>query len=238
MKTYIYVTGGKGGIGKSMQTLAMVDYLAEQGKKILLLDADPVNGDSSANYKNGKQDGVTCERVQLRSEDASGQIDASGLQDTLNKTESTKANTVIVDAPAGDSTLLVEAGSIIVAGCSMLGAQSVIVWMVDSVDRTAINALAAAWESIKDANMILLVKNHRKGNNFDCFDGSKAVAGILAAPNVKVIDMPKIASRLEHHFRIDRKTLKEVATEAPMGDRVEAVRVRKLFSDTLKGVGL
>ncbi len=238
MKKYIYVTGGKGGIGKSLQTLAMVDYLAESGNSILLLDADPVNGDSSANYKGGKQDGVTCERVQLRSEDASGQIDASGLQDTLNKTETTEAGIVIVDAPAGDSTLLVEAGSIIVAGCSMLGAKSIIVWMVDSVDRTAINALSAAWDSIKDADMILLVKNHRKGNNFDCFDGSKSVGNVLAAANVKVIDMPKIAARLEPYFRVERKTMREVATEAPIGDRVEAVRVRKLFHDALKGVGL
>lgn len=238
MKTYIYVTGGKGGVGKSMKTLATIDYLAEQGKKVLLLDADPVNGDSSASYKNGKQIGVDSERVQLRSEDASGQIDASGLQETLNKTESTQADVVIVDAPAGDSTLLKEAGSIIVAGCEMLGARSVIVWLVDSVDRTPINALAAAWESIKGASLILIVKNHRKGNNFDFFDGSKTVEGILASPNVKVIDMPKIASRLEQYFRIDRKTLKEIATEAPLGDRVEAVRVRKLFHDTLKGVGL
>lgn len=238
MKTYIYVTGGKGGIGKSTQALAMVDYFAEQGKTVLLLDADPVNGDSSANYKNEKQDGVTCERVRLRSEDASGQIDASGLQDTLSTLESTTANIVLVDAPAGDSTLLIEAGSIIVAGCEMLGAKSVIVWMVDSVDRTAINALSAAWESIKDASQILLVKNHRKGNNFDCFDGSKSVNKILESPNVKVIDMPKLAARLEQHMRIDRKTFKEIATVAPMGDRVEAVRVRKILHATHSGVGL
>ncbi len=238
MKTYIYVTGGKGGIGKSMKAIAIIDYLAENGKTVLLLDSDPVNGDSSASYKNGKQDGVTCERVQLRSEDASGQIDASGLQDTLNKAESTKADIVLVDAPAGDSILLKDAGSIIVAGCEMLGFKSVIVWMVDSVDRTAINALSEAWESIKDANMILLVKNHRKGNNFECFDGSKSVNQILESPNIKVIDMPKIAARLEPHIRIDRKTFKEIATSGPIGDRVEAVRIRKVFHETLKGAGL
>ena len=82
-KKYIYVTGGKGGIGKSTFTLALVDYMSQQGK-VLLIDTDPVNADSSAAYKEGKDTNVRAVRAKVRAEDTSGQVDASGLIETLN----------------------------------------------------------------------------------------------------------------------------------------------------------
>lgn len=236
-KKYIYVTGGKGGIGKSTFTLALVDYMAQQGK-VLLIDADPVNADSSAAYKENKEANVKAIRAKVRAEDTSGQIDASGLIETLNTADNDEAITTIVDAPAGDSTLLISAGSIITEACKQVGMESIFVWLVDSTDRTPVNALHGAWEAIKDANKILIVKNYRKGTNFDFFDNSKTIANINEAKNVQTIDLPRIASRLEEHMRIDRMTWKEIATDTPIGNRVEGQRMRKAMHDTLKEVGL
>ena len=236
-KKYIYVTGGKGGIGKSTFTLALVDYMAQQGK-VLLIDTDPVNADSSAAYKEGKDTNVRAIRAKVRAEDTSGQVDASGLIETLNIADNEEAITIIVDAPAGDSTLLISAGKIITEACKQVGMESIFVWLVDSTDRTPVNALHGAWESIKDANKILIVKNYRKGTNFDFFDNSKTIANINEAKNVQTIDLPKIASRLEEHMRIDRMTWKEIATDTPIGNRVEGQRMRKAMHDTLKEIGL
>lgn len=236
-KKYIYVTGGKGGIGKSTFTLALVDYLAQQGK-VMLIDADPVNADSSAAYKNNKEPNVSTQRANVRAEDSSGQIDASGLIETLNMADSGQAEATVVDAPAGDSTLLISAGSIITEACKQAGIESVFIWLVDSTDRTPVNALHGAWDAIKDADKIILVKNYRKGTNFEFFDNSKTVAGILESGNVQTIELPKIASRLEEHMRIDRMNWKEIATETPLGNRVEAQRMRNAMHAVLKGAGL
>ena len=236
-KKYIYVTGGKGGIGKSTFTLALVDYMAQQGK-VLLIDADPVNADSSAAYKDDKEANVSTLRAKVRAEDSSGQIDASGLIETLNLADSGQAETTIVDAPAGDSTLLISAGSIITEACKQVGIESVFVWLVDSTDRTPVNALHGAWDAIKDADKIIIVKNYRKGTNFEFFDNSKTVAGINESANVQTIDVPKIASRLEEHMRIDRMTWHEIATQTPLGNRVEGERMRRAMHATLKEAGL
>ena len=236
-KKYIYVTGGKGGIGKSTFTLALVDYMAQQGK-VLLIDCDPVNPDSSAAYKDGKDTNVRAIRAKVRAEDTSGQVDASGLIETLNEANNDEAITTIVDAPAGDSTLLISAGSIITLACEQVSMESIFVWLVDSTDRTPVNALNAAWETIKDASKILIVKNYRKGTNFNFFDNSKTIMNINKAKNVQTIDLPKIASRLEEHMRIDRMTWKEIATDTPIGNRVEGQRMRKAMHNTLKEVGL
>lgn len=237
MKHYIYVTGGKGGIGKSTVALALTDYKAENGP-VLLIDADSTNADSSASYKEGKQDNVRAIRARVRSEDADGQVDASGLMDTLSMADKDTANTIIVDAPAGDSILLSEAGSIISAACKQAGMTSVFVWLVDSNDRTPVNALHAAWDSIRGADKILLVKNYRKGNNFEFFDNSKTVSDIKKFKNVQIINLPKIATRIEEHLRIERLTWKEIATKTPLGNRVEGERLRRNLHATFAEAGL
>jgi hypothetical protein len=236
-KAYYYVTGGKGGIGKSTVALALTDYLASYGQ-VLLIDTDPTNADSSASYKDGKDANVTAIRANIRSEDSSGQIDPSGLFETLNKAESEAVNSVVVDAPAGDSNLLANAGEVITSACKQAGIQSYFVWLVDSNDRTPVNALHAAWDSIKDADKIVLVKNYRKGNNFEFFDGSKTIAGITSASNVQIIDLPKFASRIEEHLRIERMTFAEVATKTPLGNRVEGARLRTQLHQIFKAAGL
>lgn len=236
-KKYIYVTGGKGGIGKSTFTLALVDYMSQKNN-VMLIDADPVNADSSASYKDNKEPNIRTLRANVRAEDSSGQIDASGLIETLNIADTGQEEVTIIDAPAGDSTLLIAAGSLVTEACKQAGIESVFVWLVDSTDRTPVNALHGAWESIKDADKIIIVKNYRKGTNFEFFDNSKTVSGIKQSNNVQIIDFPKIASRLEEHMRIDRMSWHEIATKTPLGNRVEGERIRRAMHETLKEAGL
>lgn len=111
-KSYIYVTGGKGGIGKSTLAQQIVDFKASTGK-VLLIDTDPINADSSACYKDGKDVNVRAIRARVRSEDISGKIDSSGLIETLNLADAEDVQTTVVDAPSGDTLLLANAGEII-----------------------------------------------------------------------------------------------------------------------------
>lgn len=228
----VYVTGGKGGVGKSLFAMTVVDYLS-QTHQTLLIDAEPNNPDSSTSYQN-KSAMVEARQARVRSEDASGQVDASGLLDILEQVEKTNATATVIDAPAGDSALLAAAGKIVTESCKALGITSVFIWMIDSADKTPVNTLHAAWDSIKDADLILLVKNYRKGDNFQFFDNSKTIAAITQNQNVKVVDLPKIAARIADTMKLDRMTWDEVATKTP----VEAQRLRRTLHALLGGNGL
>ena len=46
-----WVGGSKGGVGKSMMTIATVDYLLERGKKVLLVECDTSNPDVGNAYQ-------------------------------------------------------------------------------------------------------------------------------------------------------------------------------------------
>ena len=237
-RAYAYVTGGKGGVGKSCVAQAITDYLSATRRSVLLIDADPTNADSSACYKPGKDDQVRVLRTRIRSEDSSGQIDASGLMETLNVATTDAADVIVIDAPAGDTGLIEESGHSIVQACKQSQLKCIFVFVIDSNDRTAMNVLNAIWSAIQDADLVLLVKNNRKGTDFEHFNQSKIVCLIRLFKNVKIINFPKIASRLETHLRIDRMTWAEVASLTPIGNRIEGARLRDILHRTLASVGL
>ena len=237
MKTFIYVTGGKGGIGKSLVALALADYSATNGS-VLLIDADPNNSDSYTPFNSNKEAEVTAIQAKIRSEDADGQVDTTGISTVFDNVLIGKNDTVIIDAPAGDTTLLASAGSFIVAACKEMKARSIFVWLVDSIDKSPVNTIGAAWNEIKEADTIVMVKNYSKGTNFQFFDESKTMADINKSANVIAIDFPKIAVRLIENIKIDRMTWKKITTDTPIGNRVEGQRVQKILHNTFKGAGL
>ncbi len=69
MNKPIYVVGGsKGGVGKSLVTMALVHYLKENDEEVFLIDADTSNPDVLKSY----EEEVTCKLVNL--DDADGWI--------------------------------------------------------------------------------------------------------------------------------------------------------------------
>ncbi|ABM40233.1 nucleotide-binding protein [Polaromonas naphthalenivorans] len=234
MKNYIYVTGGKGGIGKSFVSMLVADYMATK-EQVLLIDTDMTNSDCNAVYKDKKQSTIECNVQQLRSEDTSGQVDTSGLLSTFN----VDRECVVVDAPAGDTVLLANAGSMINEMCQEYKAKSVIVWLADSGDQNAVNGLNAVFEQIKNVDLILIVKNFKSSTDFDLLDKSNTLTKFKSLPNCHVVDFPKIAARITKRVRTDKNSFVEMISEnTPIGDRVEARRVRSLMHKVFEEAGL
>src|SRR5580693_5624072 len=52
-----WIGGSKGGVGKSMMTVVILDYLLEQGEKVLLVECDTSNPDAleSLQQRNGRR---------------------------------------------------------------------------------------------------------------------------------------------------------------------------------------
>jgi len=61
-RNYLYVTGGKGGIGKSTFTLFLIDYFSLSGN-VLLIDCDKINPDFSTVYTDGKYESIRSIRT-------------------------------------------------------------------------------------------------------------------------------------------------------------------------------
>ncbi|MEL7228266.1 MAG: adenylyl-sulfate kinase, partial [Cyanobacteria bacterium J06576_12] len=93
----IWVTGGKGGVGKSTFARGLLDVLVEAGVNVIALDGDPSNAQLFRYYQS-VGDGVQC--VDL---DKQGEADV-----LLNQMEESKADVFLVDVAAGGSQTLLD----------------------------------------------------------------------------------------------------------------------------------
>lgn len=237
----IYITGGKGGAGKSMAASMIVDHYVGRGNNVLLLDADPVNADTYFLYgdRDGrpKSDLVRPIRTRIRAEDETGGVGTGALLEALDAAAAADERAVIVDAPAGDTELLSVAGSTIVEVAKAAGMRSVIVWVAPPADRAPINALKASWPEINGADLFILARNLTR-DDFRMLNDDEAVRKIMSGENTHRWDIPKIAPRLIEHLRSKRQSWDVIATNAPIATRVEAQRLRRQTSSALTEIGL
>src|SRR5690606_39226523 len=89
MKENIYLIGGcKGGVGKSLVTMAVVDHLQEQGKKVLLVETDTSNPDVWSAYQNE----ATTELIELDEVD--------GWMNLVNLCDSNPDSIIVINTAA------------------------------------------------------------------------------------------------------------------------------------------
>ena len=93
MNRPIYVVGGsKGGVGKSLVTMALVHQLSQSGDDVFLIDADTSNPDVLKSYQNE----IRCEDVSLD--------DADGWIRLVDICDENKGSVVVVNTAARNNT--------------------------------------------------------------------------------------------------------------------------------------
>lgn len=63
-----FVSGDKGGVGKSMVSTALIDYLDANGFPVMVVDADTSNPDVSRMFMSGTESIVPCKKINLKTE--------------------------------------------------------------------------------------------------------------------------------------------------------------------------
>lgn len=106
MKNLIYVGGSKGGTGKSMVCMALVDYFRKTSPKdgILIFETDSSNPDVGRLYYDTK--GVTVSGLMLNEED-------SGWMEMIDEVDSTKAQHIIINSMAASNLGVQTQGSLL-----------------------------------------------------------------------------------------------------------------------------
>lgn len=95
-KRVIWITGSKGGTGKSTFARGLLDILLSDGIKAVAFDGDPDNAQLFRYYNNADVD-VT--RIPLKKR--------NGVDAIFDELEKAKASVILVDVPAGSGSVLV-----------------------------------------------------------------------------------------------------------------------------------
>jgi hypothetical protein len=220
----IYLIGGsKGGVGKSMVTMALVDYLQEHNAPILLIESDTSNPDVAKTHNNTAQ----IELINL--DEAEGWIELVNLCD--NKQDSL----VIINSAARNSEGVTTYGEILNNSLSKLNRKLITLWVINR-QRDSLELLKEYMAAMPES-IIHVVRNGHFGEEkkFEIYNQS-TIRTQVEGRGGKSITFPDLADRVSDDIYNKRLSIAEALKELPIGNRAELNRWQNQFRKVFETV--
>jgi hypothetical protein len=211
---HIYWVGGsKGGVGKSMMTLAILDHLLERGTTVLLVECDTSNPDVWKAYR----DQVEVELVDLD--------EADGWIHLVNTCDRHRERVVVVNTAARNNLAVRQYGQTLDSSLEELGSKLVALWMINR-QRDSLELLKDFMDAIPRAD-VHVVRNGYFGeeHKFELYNGSD-IREAVEKRGGKSITFPDLADRVADDIYVKRLSLRNAAQSLPIGNRAELGRWR------------
>ena len=130
-KPLFLVGGSKGGVGKSMVSLSLIDYLRAQGEPVLLIETDTSNPDVWRMYAE-EEDGVAVQTVNLD--------EADGWIMLANHCDEYPDHVAVVNTAARNNLGVAAYGEMLTGALQELERQLVTLWVINR-DRDSLELL-------------------------------------------------------------------------------------------------
>ena len=118
-----YVGGSKGGVGKSLFSFALVDYLLNRNANVLLVDTDTDNPDVFKAHKELALPNLLCRLNCLD--------DADGWADLLDTVQNYPDHAVVINAAARTKTSTASHGDIMKQALRGMRRELVVFWIIN-----------------------------------------------------------------------------------------------------------
>ena len=213
-KAIFLVGGGKGGVGKSLMSMALLDFLQAGGLEPFLVETDTSVPDVFKTY----QEETAGELVNLD--------EREGWIELVNMVESRADNTIVINTGARNQTGVSNFGRTLSKALGELGRKLVVLWMIDR-KRESLELLSDFMAAIPEAE-VHVVRNLYLGSErkFELYNGSKMKSGIEGKGG-KSINLPELADRVTDAMNKGRTTIAKATGELSLGDRMELERWRE-----------
>jgi MinD-like ATPase involved in chromosome partitioning or flagellar assembly len=222
-KAIVLIGGGKGGVGKSLFSMAVVDFLGGTGREPFLVETDTSVPDVFKTYK-GTIDG---ELVNLD--------EREGWIDLVNLVEARPDDTVVINTGARNQTGVTNFGRTLRKALPVLDRKLVVFWLIDR-KRESLELLSDFAEALPEAE-IHVVRNMYLGaeTKFELYNASKMRAEIEKVGG-KSLNFPELADRVTDAMNKGRLTIAKACGELSLGDRMEVERWRDECKELLSEV--
>ena len=213
-KAIFLVGGGKGGVGKSLMSMALLDFLQAGGGEPFLVETDTSVPDVFKAY----QEEIAGELVNLD--------EREGWIELVNLVESRAESTIVINTGARNQTGVSNFGRTLSKALGELGRKLVVLWMIDR-KRESLELLSDFMTAIPEAE-VHVVRNLYLGaeKKFELYNGSKMRSGIEGKGR-RSINLPELADRVTDAMNKGRMTIAKATGELSLGDRMELERWRE-----------
>ena len=208
------VGGGKGGVGKSLMSMALLDFLQAGGQDPFLVETDTSVPDVFKAY----QEEIPGELVNLD--------EREGWIELVNLVESRAESTIVINTGARNQTGVSNFGRTLSKALGHLGRKLVVLWMIDR-KRESLELLSDFMAAMPEAE-VHVVRNLYLGSEkkFELYNGSKMESGIEGRGS-KSVNLPELADRVTDAMNKGRMTIAKAVGELSLGDRMEVERWRE-----------
>jgi hypothetical protein len=221
----IYLVGGsKGGVGKSLVTMALVDHLLEQGESVLLVESDTSNPDVYKAYKD------TAAAHLLNLDEADGWIELINLCDSAPK------SVTVVNTAARNNRGVSAYGLTLSSTLVELKRALVTFWVINR-QRDSLELLKEYMAAIPNGD-VHVVRNGYFGEEkkFELYNGSNLKKAVEDKGG-KSVTFPDLADRVSDDLYSKRLSIARAGKELPLGNRAELSRwkgdVAKVLSEII-----
>jgi len=220
MKRILWVGGSKGGVGKSMVTMALLDYLQGNDQKPFLVETDTSNPDVWKAYK----DELKHSTINLDGR--------SGWAELIEVCDSNRESPVVINTAARNNTAVTKNGETLGGTLAELKRQLVVLWVINR-QRDSLELLREFMEAVPHAH-VHIVRNGYFGDEekFELYNGSKTRAAIEAKGG-KSVTFPDLADRVSDELYTKRLSITTASKEMGIGNRAELNRWKKEVSRVL-----
>lgn len=213
----IYMVGGsKGGVGKSVVTLALVDYLRRTDVDVVLVETDTSNPD----VMKAVHDQIECGSCDLD--------DVSGWIDFVNFCDMHRDAAVVVNTAARSQAGVAQYGGTLASTLDELARRLVVLWVINR-QRDSLELLLKFGASFPNAVMHV-VRNGYFGppEKFTLYRDSQLRKAVEAQG--QSLDFPDLADRVADELRSQRLSIRQAVETMHIGERAELLRWRALCS--------
>jgi len=221
----IIVSGSKGGVGKSLTSMALLDYYLLNHKYLKLIDADVNNPDVFRCY-GAQTDG---EVLDLN--------DVEGWIRLVNLCDASPYKAVVVNTPAQSNMAVGKNASILLDSLAELARPLITLWVINR-QRDSLEMLKD-YMTYMNGGMIHVVCNGYFGEEykFELYNTS-TIRETVTTLGGKSLFLPDLADRVTDELYGKRTTLAEAAQQFKLGDRAELQRWRGLVASMFATAGI
>lgn len=228
-KPIVYVSGDKGGVGKSIATLALLDYCLNRDEPVLLVETDTSNPDVWRCY--GQEAGVLSELVTLD--------EADGWIALLNLCDHHRDRTIAVNTAARNNAGVRAHGAMLDGALGELNRPLTACWVINR-QRDSLELLKKFMAALPAATVHVL-RNLYWGEEakFELYNQS-TVRKTVENRGGRSLNFPDLADRVADDLFGRRLSIGQALRDLPFGHRAELRRWQRECAnlwDDVMGIG-
>lgn len=213
-----YVGGSKGGVGKSKMSFALIDYLIDHQKKVLLIESDNSNPDVFKAHEPHKSENLACEIMDLDSSD--------GWLDLVDCVEDYPEHIMVINSAARSNSGIAKYGSTLRETLPQLQRELRTFWMINR-QRDSVELLRGFCAAFPDG-VVNVCRNLYFGEaeRFEIYNSSKLRETIEVKGHT--LDFPALSPRVADRLYSDRLPIWVAAQHFRVSEKVELSRWKNL----------